>query len=255
MHIREIRRRFETKSMMVAVAVYRFGDAVGKSYTVGSSAFIRECIARCKQELADDGGLLDEISENAEKFTYDDHSEVPARYWTNLATWSSTEAAHLAIGRDPESRSPLSVADISSIKEFKHITKRFKSVNKDASAREIYEHLSDFGADFPKKITNEFEKILKNSPKNRYERLYKNLDDSIIENGKYKATLFRIIYALGNFPYNYVPDKNNEAASKISSKTREAGMPVSEVTIRKQLKAVHEFSLKFRKLSRAKSKD
>ncbi|WP_341987610.1 hypothetical protein [Azorhizobium sp. AG788] len=251
MHIKELRRRLEVKSMMVGIAVYRFGDEVGKSYTIGSPAFIRECIAKCKDELSKDGGLLDEISENPDKFTYDIHSDVRAGYWANLATWSSTEAAHLAIGRDPGSRSPLKETDMSTIKEFKQITKRFKSVNKRASARDIYEHLRNFDAEFPKELSEKFNSIFRNNPKNRYDRLYNNLHNEIIDDGKYKATIFSIIYALGNVPYKYTPDKNNEAASKISSMTEDVGMYVSVPTIRKQLKAVHDFHQNYLKRSKA----
>lgn len=229
------------KEALVGMAVERFGDEAGKSSSIGSIAFIRECIDRLRGELSKEDGLLDEVSANPEDFTYDTPSEVRSDYWANLATWSPIEAAKLAIGRDPDDRSIVTAIERKRIRDFRRATSRLYSINQSASSLDIFVHLEELGADFPDAISVIINKKLRTHPDYKYKRWYKSLKNKQIKNAEHKATLLKMIYALGNAAYGFTPDKNNEAASRISTKTKLAGVYVSEVTIRKQLNAAHEY--------------
>ncbi|MDE1570484.1 hypothetical protein [Aquabacter sediminis] len=221
---------------LVSFAVRNFKQLALSKHRDEDSISIEElCVVLMMQSLSSDGELY---AKSLEYLRSDDYKNFDFIFWGNIPSWSSEEAAYLALGLDPNASKyqDLDIEDRSNFERYKRAAERLSQHVEGCSAPEMYRYLLRFGATFDPRIGKIVLKCEKRE--DMYERKYRNVRKSQIVNATHRDTLYKIIYAYCNRPLMYVLGSNSKATSSIVKKIEDCGLSVTNKNVKLTLENV-----------------
>lgn len=235
------------QSEVVAFALKNFRGQVPLSENDADKKKIeRECLMLLKQEISKNNGIIEKCLLYVTSDTYISPTFDYA-YWCKLSSWTSKEAAFLAIGIDPDTAEETALDENlkAEMMQYRRAAKRYISTEESARAGELFTYLRTFGAPFTPHIIKMMRKYADQGV--FYKRKYLTAKKNFIESGAHRDSISKIIYSYCNAPLKYVEGKNSPATAKIVSIVDQNNMKITKKNLKNILEYVEKRVKQIRK--------
>ncbi|TDT99134.1 hypothetical protein DFO45_0839 [Azorhizobium sp. AG788] len=224
----------ENQIISLAISEYR-SDAEKSEPGISETALIRACVESLNDDL---NRKFEYILNNAKDYKIGSKRDIRIEYWCKLEVWSAEEAAFLAIGFDPDDAKLIdrcSDEEKAIFRDVERAVRRFVDGGNTPFPPDIIYHLKQFGFEFSKEIRSNIR--LNERRKARFERKYRRLRKSQIDNAKHLDSLLKLILAFCVIPHEYTQGARTPAVQKIIDTARDHYVHIDKKTVKSILDA------------------